>query len=125
MSEAQNPAIERIVANTINDTARGDPDALAGRIIAALAQAEYRIVSRKSLIALLEDSAQGSQPFATLTRENRPQDPHGDGRDWNFITYKHGGDEPDTMPRAIEATDAEGRSAIYVPLTRGGKIVVP
>jgi hypothetical protein len=86
MSEAQNPAIEWIIANTINDTARGDPDALAGRIIAALAQAGYRIISRKSLIALLEDSAQGSQPFAKLTREKRPQDPHGDGRDWKFIT---------------------------------------
>jgi hypothetical protein len=27
--------IERIIANTINDTARGDPDALAARIVAA------------------------------------------------------------------------------------------
>jgi hypothetical protein len=38
---------------------------------------------------------------------------------------KHGGNEPDNVPQAIEATDAAGRSAIYVPLTRGGKIVVP
>ena len=60
MSEAQNPAIDWIIANTINDTARGDPDALAGRIIVDLAKAGYRIVSRKSLISLLEDSAQGS-----------------------------------------------------------------
>ena len=125
MSEAQNPAIEWIIANTINDTARGDPDALAGRIIAALAKAGFRVVSRKSLIALLEDNAQASQPFAKLTREKRPQDPHGDGRDWKFMTCEHGGDEPDTMPQAIEATDAEGRWAIYVPLTRDGKIVVP
>ena len=73
MSEAQNPAIEWIIANTIQETARGDPDALAGRIIAALAQAGYRIVSRKSLIALPEDSAEGSQPFDELTREKRPQ----------------------------------------------------
>jgi hypothetical protein len=29
------------------------------------------------------------------------------------------------MPQAIRATDAEGRWAIYVPLTLGGKIVVP
>jgi hypothetical protein len=29
------------------------------------------------------------------------------------------------MPQAIEATDADGRWAIYVPLTCGGKIVVP
>jgi hypothetical protein len=29
------------------------------------------------------------------------------------------------MPQAIKATDAAGRWAIYVPLTRAGKIVVP
>jgi hypothetical protein len=29
------------------------------------------------------------------------------------------------MPQAIEAKDATGRWAVYVPLTRGGKIVVP
>ncbi len=55
----------------------------------------------------------------------RPQDIHGDGRDWKFETLEHGGDEPDNMPQAIEATDAEGRWAVYVPLTLGGKIVVP
>jgi hypothetical protein len=37
-------AIERIIANTINETARGDPDALAARIVAALAEAGYRIL---------------------------------------------------------------------------------
>ena len=42
----------------------------------------------------------------------RPQDRFGDGR-------------PDNMPQTIKATDATGRWAIYVPLTRGGKIVVP
>jgi hypothetical protein len=31
--------VERIIANTINETARGDPDALAARIVAALAEA--------------------------------------------------------------------------------------
>jgi len=55
----------------------------------------------------------------------RPQDTHGDGRDWSFETLEHGGDEPDSMPQAIRATDAEGRWAVYVPLTLGGKIVVP
>src|SRR5215468_4785470 len=40
-------------------------------------------------------------------------------------TTEHGGDEPDNMPQAVQATDAEGRWAIYVPLTRGGKIIVP
>jgi hypothetical protein len=33
-----------VIANTINETARGDPDALAARIVAALAEAGYRIV---------------------------------------------------------------------------------
>jgi hypothetical protein len=55
----------------------------------------------------------------------RPQDTYGDGRDWKFETSEHGGDEPDNMPQIIKATDAAGRWAIYVPLTRGGKIVVP
>src|SRR5215470_13287926 len=36
--------IERIIAKTINDTARGDPDALAACIVAALAEAGYRVV---------------------------------------------------------------------------------
>jgi hypothetical protein len=36
MSKADISAVERIVANTINETARGDPDALATRIVAAL-----------------------------------------------------------------------------------------
>jgi hypothetical protein len=49
----------------------------------------------------------------------------GDGRDWKFETSEHGGDEPDNMPQAITATDPAGHWAVYVPLTRGGKIVVP
>ena len=72
-----------------------------------------------------EDTALGPQPFDKLTREMRPQDPFGDGRDWTFRTGEHGGDEPDNMPQTIKATDTAGRWAIYVPLTRGGKIVVP
>jgi hypothetical protein len=36
MSKADISAVERIVANTINETASGDPDALATRIVAAL-----------------------------------------------------------------------------------------
>jgi hypothetical protein len=72
-----------------------------------------------------EDTALGSQPFDELTRDMRPQDIHGDGRDWKFETSEHGGDEPDNMPQAIAATDPAGRWAIYVPLTRGGKIVIP
>ena len=37
MSECDSATVERIIANTINETARGDPDALAARIVAALA----------------------------------------------------------------------------------------
>jgi hypothetical protein len=111
----QNNSVEWIIANTINETAQGDPDALAARIIAALENAGYQIGPDEL----------GSQPFDELKPSMRPQDIHGDGRDWTFETSEHGGDEPDTMPQAIRATDALGRSAIYVPLTRNGKIVVP
>src|ERR1700730_1686876 len=45
MSKGDISAVERIIANTINETARGDPDALAARIVAALAEAGFRIVS--------------------------------------------------------------------------------
>ena len=36
MTETQILTIERIIAAAINETAPGDPDALAGRIVAAL-----------------------------------------------------------------------------------------
>jgi len=121
MSKGDISAVERIIANTINETARGDPDALASRIVAALAEAGYGIVPAN----WIEDTALGPQPFDKLTREMRPQDHFGNGRDWTFRTGEHGGDEPDNMPQTIKATDAAGRWAIYVPLTRGGKIVVP
>jgi hypothetical protein len=58
MSRADVPAVERIIANTINETARGDPDALAARIVAALGEAGYRIVPANGK----EDTALGSQP---------------------------------------------------------------
>jgi hypothetical protein len=44
MPEGDSATVERIIANTINETARGDPDALASRIVAALAEAGYRIL---------------------------------------------------------------------------------
>jgi hypothetical protein len=44
MSKGDSGTVERIIANTINDTARDDPDGLAARIVAALAQAGYRVV---------------------------------------------------------------------------------
>jgi hypothetical protein len=34
----------------------------------------------------------------------------------------HGGEYPDTMP-PIKLINAEGRSAIYVPITQDGKVV--
>ena len=111
----RNNSVEWIIANTINETAQGDPTALAARIVAALGNAGYEITPDQF----------GSQPFDELKPEMRPQDTYGDGRDWTFETSEHGGAEPDTMPEAIKATDAQGRWAIYVPLTRNGKIVVP
>ena len=55
MSRADVPAVERIIANTINETARGDPDALAARILAALEEAGYRMVPANGI----EDTALG------------------------------------------------------------------
>jgi hypothetical protein len=52
------PAVERIIANTINETARGDPDALAARVVAALAEAGCRIVPANGR----EDTALLPQP---------------------------------------------------------------
>jgi hypothetical protein len=121
MPKVEAPAVERIIANTINETARGDPGALAARIVAALAEGGYGIVPANGI----EDTALGPQPLDNLTREMRPQDTYGDGRDWTFKTGEHGGDEQDNMPQTIKATDAAGRWAVYVPLTRAGKIVVP
>jgi hypothetical protein len=60
--------------------------------------------------------------FAELTPEKRPQDPSMDGTGLRFETMDHGGEYPDTMPQAIKLTDAEGRSAIYVPITQDGKV---
>src|SRR5690349_3630804 len=58
MSRADVPAVQRIIAKTINETARGDPNALAACIVAALGEAGYRIVPANGI----EDSALGSQP---------------------------------------------------------------
>ena len=57
MPESDSAAVEWIIANTINETAPVDLDALASHIVAALEGSGYCIVSRKSLVALLEDSA--------------------------------------------------------------------
>src|ERR1700736_5127360 len=104
MPKVEAPAVERIIANTINETARGDPGALAARIAAALPEGGYGIVPANGI----EDTALGPQPFDKLTREMRPQDTYGDGRDWRFRTGEHGGDEPDNMPQTIKATVRRG-----------------
>ena len=57
MSEGDSAVVERIIANTIKETARGDPDALASRIVAALAAAGSLIVSANGR----EDTARGPQ----------------------------------------------------------------
>jgi hypothetical protein len=36
---------------------------------------------------------------------------------------EHGGEYPDMMPQAIVATDAEGRSCVYVPVRVNGEVV--
>jgi hypothetical protein len=64
MSERDSATVERIIANTINETARGDLDGLAARIVAALAGAGYGIVSANGI----EDTALGPQPFGISAR---------------------------------------------------------
>ena len=61
MSKVEAAAVERIIANTINETARGDPDALAARIVAALAEAGFRIVPANGI----EDTALGPKRAET------------------------------------------------------------
>jgi predicted CoA-binding protein len=58
MPKADVSAVERIIANTINGTAHGDPDALAARIVAALGEAGYRIVPANGK----KDTLLGLQP---------------------------------------------------------------
>jgi hypothetical protein len=64
-----------------------------------------------------------SHTYRDLPPERRPQDPAMDGRGWTFETLEHGGEYPDTMPQAIKATDGQGRSCIYVPVTVDGSVV--
>jgi hypothetical protein len=60
MSKRDISAVERIIANTINETARGDPDDLAARVVAALTEAGFRIVSADGR----EDTALGPRRAA-------------------------------------------------------------
>ena len=68
---ADRPAVERIIALTINETARGDPDAVAARIVAALAEAGYFIApaNRMACSQLANDRA------AVKTRPSEREEP--------------------------------------------------
>jgi hypothetical protein len=61
MPEGDSAAVERVIANTINETARGDPDALAARIVAALGEGGFRIVPANGI----EDTALGPKRAET------------------------------------------------------------
>ena len=61
--------------------------------------------------------------YEEMTEDKRPQDTLMDGRDWKFETLEHGGEYPDMMPQAIRATDAQGRSCVYLPVSVNGKVV--
>jgi hypothetical protein len=75
MPESGSAAVERIIANTINETARGDPDALAARIVAALVQAGYRIIPAHGR----EDTALSPRLLATRQLYRSPN-----GDSWFF-----------------------------------------
>jgi hypothetical protein len=61
--------------------------------------------------------------YRQMTPDRRPQDPGHDGAGWKFRLVEHGGEEPDEMPQAIIATDAEGRTCTYVPIQVNGQVV--
>jgi hypothetical protein len=49
--------------------------------------------------------------FETVPEEALPRDPRGDASGWTFKTLEH---DEHAFPHAIVATDAEGRSLVYV-----------
>src|SRR5512133_3809125 len=59
MPKADTSAVKHIIANTIHETSRGDPDGLASRVIAALAEAGYSIVLANGM----EDTVRGFLPL--------------------------------------------------------------
>jgi hypothetical protein len=64
-----------------------------------------------------------SHTFREMTEDMRPQDPGMDGAGWTFELLEHGGEYPDMMPQVIRATDAAGRSCIYLPAKVDGRVV--
>jgi hypothetical protein len=61
--------------------------------------------------------------YEEMTADKRPQDEGHDLKGWTFRSSEHGGEYPDSMPQVIVATDAEGRTCKYVPITEGGRVV--
>lgn len=57
--------------------------------------------------------------FSEAKPEDLPRDPLENATGWSLKTLEHG---QHMFPAAIEATDAEGRSCIYVPMDFAGKI---
>ncbi len=49
--------------------------------------------------------------FQTVPRGRLPQDSRGDGASWTFKTLEH---DKHGFPHAIQATDAQGRSYVYI-----------
>jgi hypothetical protein len=125
---------ERDYERTINDLL----DVLdRDQVVAAVEELEMRGEAVDELRRLLQRGAPPWSPhpknsaepdLPPMPPEKRPQDPGMDGSDMRFEGYRietreHAGEYPDTMPQVIEVTDAEGRKAAYVPLSRGGKVV--
>lgn len=125
---------ERDCERTINDLL----DVLdRDEVVAAVDELESRGEAVDELRRLLDRgvSSWSSPPvqpeepdLPSMPPEKRPQDPGMDGSDMRFEGYhvetrEHAGEYPDTMPQVIEVTDAEGRKAAYVPLSRDGKVV--
>ncbi|MHC2621516.1 hypothetical protein ACVIW2_003548 [Bradyrhizobium huanghuaihaiense] len=106
-------------------------------VIAAVGELERRGETVDELRRLLDRSppswsfpppSAADPDLPPMPPEKRPQDPDMDGSDMRFEGYRvetkeHAGEFPDTMPQVIEVTDAEGRKAAYVPLSRDGKVV--
>jgi hypothetical protein len=125
---------ERDCERTINDLM----DVLdRDEVLAAVEELEQRGETVAELRRLLDRGAPAwSSPprnsvepdLPPMPPERRPQDPTMDGKDMRFEGYQvetreHAGEYPDTMPQLIEVTDADGRKATYVPLSRDGKVV--
>ncbi|GGI30824.1 hypothetical protein [Bradyrhizobium guangdongense] len=125
---------ERDCERTINDLL----DVLdRDQVVAAVEELERRREAVDELQRLLKSGAPSwSSPprnsvepdLPPMPPDKRPQDPGMDGSDMCFegyriVTREHAGEHPDTMPQVIEVTDAEGRRAAYVPLSRDGKVV--